>query len=54
MSLSALISLKERENVRRQKTPAITIDTSVSESFIKRGTLLGGIFSDWTRYDDVT
>ena len=39
MSLSALIRLQQRENVRRQKTLASTIETSVPEFFIKRGTL---------------
>ena len=39
MSLSALFSHQQRENARRQKTPASTIDTSVPESVIKHGTL---------------
>ena len=42
MSLSDLFSYQQRENIRRQKTPASTIETSVPESFINRETLLIG------------
>ena len=54
MSLSALFSHQQRENVQRQETLASTIETSVPESFIKRETLFLGVFNNWPRYDDVT